>query len=87
MQKVHEPTKKSKTTMYIVSKTLLFSLPMNNRISHGIDNKLNETDSAQIIAFLYAKKRPMVQCHKSPLKLDLDPIFLSQEVLFHGTIS
>ena len=29
----------------------------------------------------------MVQCHWSPLKLDLDPIFLSRESLFQGTIS
>ena len=29
----------------------------------------------------------MVQCHKLPLKLDLDPLFLSRELLFQGTIS
>ena len=38
--------------------------------------------SAQIITFLSAKNRPMVQCHQSPLKLDQDPIFLSRELLF-----
>ena len=42
--------------------------------------------SAQIITFLSAKNRPMVQCHQSPLKLDPDPIFLSRELLFQGTI-
>ena len=29
----------------------------------------------------------MVQCHYSPLKLDLDPIFLRRELLFQGAIS
>ena len=29
----------------------------------------------------------MVQCHYCPLKLHLDPIFLSRESLFQGTIS
>lgn len=39
--------------------------------------------SAQIIIFL-----SMVQSQaKSPLKLDLDPIFLSRELLFQGTIN
>ena len=42
----------------------------------------------QIITFLIiCKNRPMVQCHWSPLKLDLDPISLSRESLFQGTIS
>ena len=41
---------------YIVSKTLFFSRgPLNNRISHGIDNKLNDTQlvtlSAQALAY------------------------------------
>ena len=42
---------------------------------------------AQIITLLSAKKGPMVQCHQRPLKLDLDPIFLSRELLSQGTIS
>ena len=42
---------------------------------------------AQIITLLSAKKGPMVQCHQRPLKLDLDPIFLSRELLSQGTKS
>ena len=35
--------------------------------------------SAQIVTFLSAKTGPW--CHQSPLKLDIDPIFLSRELL------
>ena len=70
----------------IVGKTLLFRGPINDGIPHGIDNKLIEAISAQIIIFLSAKTSLWFKA-KSPLKLDLDPIFLSRELLFQGTIS
>ena len=41
--------------------------------------------STQIIYFLSAKTGLLGQSHQSLLKLDLDPIFLSQELLFQST--
>ena len=64
-----------------LAKHYFFRAPINNRISHGIDIKLNETECTNY-HLLICKNRPMVQCHQSPLKLDLDPIFLSRELLF-----
>ena len=39
-----------------------FHGPINDRISHGIDNKLNETYYTNY-HLLICKNRPMVQCH------------------------
>ena len=60
--------------------TTFFRGPINHRISHGIDNKLNETQCTT--CHLVCKDWPMVQCHQSSLKLDLDPIFLSLGIFF-----
>ena len=39
-----------------------FRGPINDRIWHGIDNKLNETYHTNDHIFI-CKNRPMVQCH------------------------
>ena len=56
---------------------------MNNRISHGIDNKLNEIKHSAQLVTLSAQR---LAYGSMPLKLaettDLDPIFLSREMLF-----
>ena len=46
----------------------------------------DETQSPKIITFLSAKTGFLVQSHWSPQKLNLDPSFLSRELLFQGTI-
>ena len=53
----------------MVSKSILFRGPINDRISHGIDNKLKL--STQIVTFSSAKTGLNgSKQYKSPLKLD-----------------
>ena len=63
-----------------------FRGPINDRISNRIDEKLIETQNTNY-HLLLCKNRPKWFKAKSPLKLDLDPIFLSPELVFQGTIS
>ena len=59
---------------------------MNDRISHGIDNKVIETQYTNYHLLICKNWRKWVKA-KSPLKLDLDPIFLSRQLVFQRTIS
>ena len=43
--------------------------------------------TTQTNTFLSVKPGLLVQSNQSPLKLNLDPVFLSRELLFQGTIS
>ena len=61
------------------------SIESHFSICHGIDNKLNETFCTN--CHLICKYQPLVQCHESPLKLDLRSTFLGRELLFEGIIS
>ena len=68
---------------YIVSKTLLFFCgPINYMIWHGIDNKLNEIKHSAQLVTLSAQRLAYGSMSLSSLELDLDPIFLSREMLF-----
>ena len=69
---------------YIVSNTLLFSrsdkLYSSYRISHGIDNKLNEIKhSAQLVTLSAQATGLWLNAIRARC---LDPIFLSREMLF-----
>ena len=46
-----------------LTKHYFFRGPINNRIPHGIDNKLNETQCANY-HLLICENRPIVQCHQ-----------------------
>ena len=72
-----------------ILKHYVFRGPIHDSVSHGIDNKLNETYYTNYHLPI-SKNRPFGSKPLEPAVTRptiVDPIFLSLELLFQGTIS